>query len=77
MARQSWRDLPNAELTKRLASLREELRSLRFGLSGSPTRNAAKARQVRRGIARVLTEMRRRAIEAAEAVSMATAKHEE
>ncbi len=74
MAKQSLRDLPDAELTKRLASLREELRSLRFGLSGSPTRNAAKARQVRKDIARVLTEMRRRTLEATRGAKTASAE---
>lgn len=67
MAKQSLHDLSLADLHKRLAELRAELRQLRFGLSGSPTKNAARARAVRKDIARVLTEMRRRSIEEARA----------
>ncbi|GIW68832.1 50S ribosomal protein L29 [Candidatus Parcubacteria bacterium] len=62
MAQPSIKELSDADLLKRLADLRQELRKLRFGLTGSPTKNAATARKTRRDIARTLTEMRRRAL---------------
>ena len=48
------------ELTKDLVQKREELRLFRFGIAGSKTRNIKEGRDVRRDIARILTELRAR-----------------
>lgn len=56
-------DLTNKK-EKELASLleekREALRKFRFGISGSKTRNVREGRNIRKEIARVLTEQNRR-----------------
>ena len=48
------------ELTKDLVQKREELRLFRFGIAGSKTRNIKEGRDIRRDIARILTELRAR-----------------
>ena len=48
------------ELTKNLVQKREELRLFRFGIAGSKTRNIKEGRDIRRDIARILTELRAR-----------------
>lgn len=50
------------ELQKTLADLRESLRTFRFGGAGSRTRNVREGRTLRKEIARVLTELRRRTL---------------
>lgn len=40
---------------------RESLRKFRFGISGSKTRNVKEGRNTRKHIARILTELNRRA----------------
>jgi ribosomal protein L29 len=56
-------DLTNKQ-GKELASLleenREALRKFRFGISGSKTRNVKEGRNIRKDIARILTEQNRR-----------------
>lgn len=49
------------ELTKDLAKHREDLRSLRFNVAGSKVRDVKKTKTLRREIARLLTELNRRA----------------
>lgn len=44
------------ELQSKLSEKREELRSFRFDLSGSKTRNVRQGRGLRKEIARLLTE---------------------
>ncbi len=48
------------ELKKLIADKREALRSFRFGGAGSRTRNVREGREVRREIARIMTELRKR-----------------
>lgn len=48
------------ELQKLLAEKREGLRSFRFGITGSGTRNVKDGRNSKRDIARILTELRKR-----------------
>ena len=50
----------SGELTKDLVQKREELRLFRFGIAGSKTRNIKEGRDIRRDIARILTELRAR-----------------
>lgn len=45
-----------AELQKLVADKREELRALRFGLAGSKNRNVKAARNLRKEVARALTQ---------------------
>jgi len=48
------------ELSGILQELRKKLRDLRFGASGSKVRNVKEVGQVRKDIARILTEVSRR-----------------
>ena len=45
------------DLHKILSEKRTDLRSFRFGLSGSRTKNIKKGKEVKRDIARALTEL--------------------
>jgi ribosomal protein L29 len=49
------------DLMKALAEKREVLRSFRFAKEGSKTRNVREGRNVRREIARVMTELNKKA----------------
>ncbi len=49
------------ELTKDLGMHREELRGLRFNVAGSKVRNVKQSKTLRKEIARILTEINRRA----------------
>lgn len=49
-----------AELVKLVAEKREELRKLRFGVAGSAMRNVHAGKNLRREIARMLTELTHR-----------------
>lgn len=49
------------DLKKDIAERREALRSFRFGAAGSRTRDVREGRNLRREIARLLTELRARA----------------
>lgn len=53
------------ELQKLIADKREALRVFRFGGAGSRTRNVREGRTVRREIAQILTELRKREIASA------------
>ena len=48
------------ELLKELAEKRSGLRNFRFGATGSRTRNVKEGRNLRKDIARLLTEINRR-----------------
>jgi ribosomal protein L29 len=50
------------ELQKTLADKREALRSFRFGAAGSRSRNVREGRELRKEIARILTELRIRPV---------------
>ncbi len=49
-----------AELQKLVADKREALRVYRFGGAGSRSRNVREGRTIRKEIARILTELRKR-----------------
>ena len=59
------RELTNQELVKNLEDTRRELLNLRLRASGGQVENTARIRQVRRDVARLLTEQRRRQMAAA------------
>ncbi len=49
-------------LTKEVSDMQEKLRTIRFGGAGSRSRNVKEGRNIRRDIARALTELRARKI---------------
>lgn len=51
------------DLKKELAEKREALRNFRFGEAGSRSRNVREGRNIRKEIARLLTEIRKRELE--------------
>ena len=65
-------DLGDTDLIERLSEAKEELFNLRFQFATGQLDNPARLTQVRRDIARVLTELRAREIAAAEAELAAT-----
>ncbi|HMN05748.1 MAG TPA: 50S ribosomal protein L29 [Flavobacteriales bacterium] len=58
----SLKDLTAVELQDKLQTERETLRKLRFNHAVSPVESPAQLRSSRKVVARILTEMRRRAI---------------
>jgi large subunit ribosomal protein L29 len=60
-------DLGDTDLIERLSEAKEELFNLRFQFATGQLDNPARLTQVRRDIARLLTELRAREIAAAEA----------
>ncbi|KKU69933.1 MAG: hypothetical protein UX94_C0013G0006 [Parcubacteria group bacterium GW2011_GWA2_47_21] len=50
------------DLVKDLADKREAFRRFRFGAAGSKTRNVKEGRDLRKDIARILTEINKRKI---------------
>ena len=69
MAENVVRDLDDETLVARLAEAREELFNLRFQNATGQLTNTARITQVKREIARCLTETRTREIAAAEAMA--------
>ena len=68
MARgKAFTDLGDTDLIERLSETKEELFNLRFQFATGQLDNPARLTQVRRDIARLLTELRAREIAAAEA----------
>ena len=65
-------DLGDTDLIERLSEAKEELFNLRFQFATGQLDNPARLKQVRRDIARMLTELRAREIAAAEAEWAAT-----
>ncbi len=61
------RDADETELETRLAEAKQELFNLRFMMVTGQQDNSARLRTVRRDIARILTVLREKEIEAAEA----------
>ena len=60
-------------ITKEVSDMQEKLRTIRFGGAGSRSRNVKEGRNLRRDIARSLTEIRARQINAvAEAIASET-----
>ena len=71
MARKkSLRDLGDMDLLERFSESKEELFNLRFQLATGQLENHARVGQVKREVARVLTELREREISAAEGFSL-------
>ena len=60
-------DFGDPDLIERLSEAKEELFNLRFQFATGQLDNSARLKQVRRDIARMLTELRAREIVAAEA----------
>lgn len=69
MAKQSVRDLGDVQLVERLAEEKDRLFKLRFQLATGQLENSARIKQTRSDIARILTELRAREIDAAEAAA--------
>jgi large subunit ribosomal protein L29 len=67
MAQSDVPELDDSSLEQRLTETREELFNLRFRRATGQLENGASIPAARREIARVMTEMRRREIAAAEA----------
>jgi ribosomal protein L29 len=63
MAKEKLTEKKDTDLTKLLKEKRETLRSFRFGITGSKTRNVKEGRDVKKSIARILTEVRSRDIQ--------------
>ena len=63
-------DLGDIDLMERLNDSKEQLFNLRFQLATGQLENHARLGEVRREVARVLTEIRAREIAAAEAVGV-------
>ena len=57
MKKTSYKDKPTKDLLKTLMEKRESLRKLRFGNTGSKTRNVKEGGSVRKDIARIMTEL--------------------
>ena len=64
------RDLGDTDLLERFNDSKEELFNLRFQLATGQLENHARLGQVKREVARVLTELREREISAAEDLSL-------
>jgi large subunit ribosomal protein L29 len=67
MATDSVKDLGESQLVERLAEEKDRLFKLRFQLATGQLENSARIKQTKKDIARILTELRAREIEAAEA----------
>jgi large subunit ribosomal protein L29 len=66
------READETELETRLAEAKQELFNLRFQIVTGQLDNSARIRTVRRDIARILTVLREKEIEAAEALEPAS-----
>ena len=68
MAKKPLADLGDTDLRERLDDAKEELFNLRFQLVTGQLENHARVGRVKKEVARVLTELRAREIDAAEAI---------
>jgi large subunit ribosomal protein L29 len=66
---QSLTDLGDTDLLERLSDAKEELFNLRFQLVTGQLENHARVGQVKKDVARMLTELRAREIDAAAAAA--------
>ena len=55
--KENFKGMKKDELEKKLASLREEIRSMNFKSQGARTKNVKEAGALKKQIARVMTEM--------------------
>ena len=69
MAKEAVHDLDDGSLVERLRESKEELFNLRFQHVTGQLDNSARLGQVRKDVARLLTELRTREIAAAEALA--------
>ena len=69
--RKQLADLGDTDLRERLGDAKEELFNLRFQLVTGQLENHARVGRVKKEVARVLTELRAREIDAAEALEAA------
>ncbi len=69
MATATFSDLGDAQLVERLAEEKDRLFKLRFQLATGQLDNSARIKETKKDIARILTELRAREIEAAEAAA--------
>lgn len=63
MAKTKIIDKKIEDLKKELTEKREVVRTFRFGIAGAGTKNVKEASVARKGIARILTELRRRELQ--------------
>ena len=61
MTKEDLNKKTDKELKKILASKREDLREVRFGLSGSKSRDTSVSKKLRKEIASLMTELNSRA----------------
>jgi ribosomal protein L29 len=57
---QTLKDKKDSDIHKELAEKRKSLREFRFGVSGSKVKNIKEARNLKKHIARILTELNNR-----------------
>lgn len=57
MKKSTYKDKSRQELIKSLGEKRETLRKVRFGSTGSKVRNVKKTSNVKKDIARIMTEL--------------------
>ncbi len=57
-----YKNKSKAELEAELRSKKESLRAFRFGMSGSKTKNVKEGRNLRKDVARIMTEMNKKQI---------------
>ncbi|MGI9578871.1 MAG: 50S ribosomal protein L29 [Microthrixaceae bacterium] len=69
MAKEILAEVADDELVSRLSDEKERLFKLRFQLATGQLENSARIKATKKDIARLLTELRTREIEAAEAAS--------
>ena len=69
--KQTLNTLGDTDLLERLSDAKEELFNLRFQLVTGQLENFARVGQVKKDVARMLTELRAREIDAAEALEAA------
>jgi len=69
--KQNLNTLGDTDLLERLSDAKEELFNLRFQLVTGQLENFARVSQVKKDVARMLTELRAREIDAAEALEAA------
>jgi ribosomal protein L29 len=60
----SFKNMSDTELLKTLQQKRSEVREFRFDVAGSKAANVHEKRNAKKDIARILTELRRRELEA-------------
>lgn len=57
MKKTNYKGKPKQDLIKTLGEKREDLRKIRFGTTGSKTRNVKEISSLRKEVARIMTEL--------------------